>query len=85
MKIKHSIIISIALFIGAIITYNDHLPIGEQKITSIVLILWLASLGLIVYLIIRSIFRTLKGAVTKTPQNNVTPKQKQNVTPPWEG
>lgn len=96
MKIKHGIIISIALFIGTIITYNDRLPIEEQKLTSIVLILWLASLGLIVYLIIRNIFRAIKGVVTGIPQGdnyrneaqkaceNVTSKRKQNTTPPWK-
>lgn len=84
MKIRHGIIISITLFIGAYIIYNDNLPIGEQKLTSIILILWLISIGLTVYLIIRSVFRTIKGAVKKEPKNNVTTKQKQGDTPPWE-
>lgn len=82
MKIRHGIIISIALFIGAYITYNDNLPIDDQKLTNIILILWLLSLGLIIYLIIRSIFQTIKGAITKTVQNKKAPKQ--NTTPPWE-
>lgn len=78
MKIRHGVIISLALFIGAIIIHDDHQPINEQKLTNIVLILWLASLGLVIYLIIRSIFQAIK----KT--DKVTPKQKQDTTPPWE-
>ena len=73
MKIRHGIIISIALFIiSAIILNGEYLPIDyqlQEMLTNITGILWLASLGLIAYLIIRSIFRTIKGAVTGTPQS----------------
>lgn len=68
MKIRHGVILSLALFIGAFITYDNHVPIGEQKLTSIVLMLWLASIILIIYLIIRNVFRAIKGAVTGVPQ-----------------
>lgn len=72
MKIRHGIIISITLFIvSAIILDGGYLPIDHQlqeMLTRITGILWLASLGLIAYLIIRNIFRAIKGAVTGTPQ-----------------
>ena len=76
MKIRHGIIISIVLFMGAFITYNDKIPLNDQKLTNIILILWLISLGLIVYLIIRSIFRAVRRTATETP--------KRNTATPWE-
>ena len=99
MKIRHGIILSVALFIGALILNNDYIPIDfrlKQSIVIIVLMLWLVSLGLITYLIIRTIFRAIKGTVTGTPQSgdyrsearraceSVTPKRKKDTTPPWE-
>ena len=71
MKIRHGIMIFIALTIGLTIFGDDYLPIDfrlNQLLTSITLILWLASLGLIVYLIIRNVFRAVKGTITGTPQ-----------------
>ena len=72
MKIRYGVIISITLFIvSAIILNGGYLPIGHQLqeiLTRITGVLWLASLGLIVYLIIRSIFRAIKGTVTGVPQ-----------------
>lgn len=59
-------------------------------------LLSLICLGLIVYLILRNIFRAIKGAITGTPQGDsyrdearracekVTPRRKQDITPPWE-
>ena len=99
MKIRHGVIISIVLFIiSAIILNGGYLPIDfrlQEMLINITAVLWVASLGLIVYLIIRNIFRAIKGAVTGTPAGDyrgearracekVTPKRKQNVTPPWE-
>lgn len=101
MKIRHAVIISITLFIiSAIILGGGYLPIDyrtQEMLTSITGILWLVSLGLIAYLIIRNIFRAIKGAVTGIPQGDgyrdearracekVTPKKNKDVTPPWEG
>lgn len=100
MKIKHAVIISVALFIiSAIILNGEYLPIDfqiQEMLTKITAVLWIISLGLIVYLIIRNIFRTIKGTVTGSPQGGdyqaearrvfekVTPRRKQDVTPPWE-
>lgn len=98
MKIRHGIIIFILLTIGLTILDEPYLQIDfglKQLLTNIILILWFASLGLIAYLIIRTIFRTIKGAVTGTPQGAdyrreaqraITPKkakQTQNKVP-WE-
>lgn len=100
MKIRHGIIIFILLTIGLTIFGDDYLPINfelNRLLTSITLILWIASIGLIIYLIVRNVFRAIKGAVTRVPQDRdyrseaqracekVTPKQKQYTTPPWEG
>ena len=78
-----------------------YLPINlelNDMLFKIFIILWFASIGLIAYLIIRSIFRAIKGAVTGMPQGGdyqkearracekVTPKkakQMQNNLP-WE-
>ena len=100
MKIRHGVIISLALFIiSAIILNGGYLPINyelQEMLTNITGILWLASLGLIAYLIIRSIFRAIKGAVTGKQQSGncqsearraceeVTPKRKRDEKPPWE-
>lgn len=60
-------------------------------------ILSLICICLIVYLIIRNIFRAIKGATTGVPQGasyrdkarraceKVTPKKRKDTTPPWEG
>lgn len=101
MKIRHAVIISIALFIiSAIILDGGYLPIDyeiQEMLTRITAILWIISLCLIAYLIIRNIFRAIKGAVTGEPQNRdyrgearkacekVTPKKSKDATPPWEG
>ena len=85
MKIRHGIIISITLFIGIIILDEMYLPIDfrlNQLLIKILTILWLVSLGLIAYLIVRSVFRAIKGTVTKAAQNKEA--QKQSTTPPWE-
>lgn len=99
MKIKHGIIIFVILFIGLIILGQGYLPIDfqlQQMLTEIIGFLSLVNLSLIVYLILRNIFRAIKGAVTGVPQGDgyrtearkacekVTPKRKQDVTPPWE-
>lgn len=64
MKIRHGVIISIALFIiSAIILNGEYLPIDfqlQEMLTKITAILWIASLGLIAYLIIRNIIHTIK-------------------------
>lgn len=64
MKIRHAVIISIALFIvSAIILDGGYLPINhrtQEMLTSITGVLWLVSLGLIAYLIIRNIFQAIK-------------------------
>ena len=86
MKIRHGVIISITLFIvSALILDKGYLPINyelQEMLTNITGFLWLASIGLIIYLIIRSIFRSIKGTVTGAPQGNKAPKQ--STTPPWE-
>lgn len=99
MKIKHGIIIFVILFIGLIILGQGYLPIDfqlQQMLTEIIGFLSLVNLSLIVYLILRNIIRAIKGTVTGVPQGDsyrdearracekVTPKRKQNVTPPWE-
>lgn len=64
MKIRHGIIISIVLFIGLTILGDEYLPIDfrlNQMLITILLFLWLISLGLIAYLIIRNIFRAIKA------------------------
>ena len=85
MKIRHGVIISIALFIGTFIVYDNHVPFGEQKLANIILILWLISIGLIIYLIIQSVFRAVKGAVTGAPQSgtyrNEAQRACEKVTP----
>lgn len=71
MKIRHGIIFFIVLTIALTIFGDNYLPIDfklNQLLTNIFLILWLASIGLIAYLIIKSIFRTIKGNVAKAPQ-----------------
>ena len=87
MKIRYPVIGIVAILIIA-----NCLPIIDPTILGILLF---ACLGLIAYLIIRNISRAIKGAVTGTPTGDyrgearkacekVTPKRKQNVTPPWE-
>ena len=72
-----------------------YLPIDfglNQLLIKIFTILWLVSLGLIIYLIIRTIYRAIRGAITGAPQGGnyrsearracekVTPKKaKQNT------
>lgn len=100
MKIRYAVIISIALFIiSAIILEGGYLPIDfktQEILTEITAVLWIVSLGVIAYLILRNIFRTIKGAVTGTPTGDyrgearkacekITPKPGKNATPPWEG
>lgn len=101
MKIRHAVIISIALFIvSAIILNGEYLPIDfqiQEILTKITAILWIISLGLIAYLIIRNIFRAIKGTATGVSQGanyrdearraceKVTPKKNKDTTPPWEG
>lgn len=68
MKIRHGIIISIVLFIGLTILGDEYLPIDfrlNQMLITILSFLWLISLGLVAYLIIRNIIRAIKGIVTK--------------------
>lgn len=69
MKIRHAVIISIALFIiSAIILGGGYLPINhrtQEMLTSITGTLWIASLGLIAYLIIRNVFRAIRKERTK--------------------
>lgn len=70
MKIRHAIIASIALFIvSAIILNGEYLPINfetQEMLTKITAVLWIASLGLIAYLIIRNIFQAIKKERNKT-------------------
>lgn len=100
MKIRHAVIISIILFIfSAFVFSSDYLPIDfrlQHTLINITGFLWLVSLGLIAYLIIRNIFRAITGAVTGTPQggnyraearracDRTTPKKDKYATPPWE-
>ena len=97
MKIRHPLIAIIALTILAIIV--DELffsnPLHNATM-QIIAILMLICFGLIIYLIIRNIFRAIRGAVTGEPQNRdyrdearracekVTPKRDKNAAPPWE-
>lgn len=88
MKIRYPVIGIIIILI-----LTNCLPIAPN----ILGILLFVCLGLIVYLIIRNIFRAVKGAVTGIPQGGnyrdearracekVTPKKNKDVTPPWEG
>lgn len=100
MKMKHAITIFIVLFIGLVILGQGYLPIGfeiQEMLIDIVGILSLVSLGLIAYLIIRNIFRAIKGAITEVPQGEdyrrearracekATPKKNEDITPPREG
>ena len=83
MKIRHGIIISLALFIALVILGYGYLPLDintELILKNIIAILWITSLGLIAYLIIRTIFRTIKGAITGAPKKA---KQVQDNLP-WE-
>lgn len=97
MKIRYPIIAIIVLIITQIIIANLYpYPTWFDTASAIIFILIISCLGLIAYLIIRNIFRAIKGAVTEKPQNGdyraearracekVTPKRKQDVTPPWE-
>lgn len=68
MKIRYPVIAIIIMIILMIIleplSYT-HLFTIHQMIIEILLVLQLVCLGLIVYLIIRNIFRAIKGQVTK--------------------
>lgn len=100
MKIKHAVTIFVILLIGLVILGQGYLPINfriQEMLLDIIGILLFVSLGLIAYLIIRNIFRAIKGAVTGLPQGSdyrnearkacekVTPKKNKDITPPWEG
>ena len=92
MKIRYPIIAIVALIIAQIAIGNlQPYPVWFDTVSATIFILIVFCLGLIMYLIIRNIFR----AVTGTPAGDyrgearracekVTPKRKQNVTPPWE-
>ena len=96
MKIRYPIIAIVALIIAQIAIGNlQPYPVWFDTVSATIFILIVFCLGLIMYLIIRNIFRAIKGAVTGTPTGDyrsearracekVTPKRKQNVTPPWE-
>lgn len=99
MKIRYPVIISIALLITLVIINGSYMVINlrfRDMLNDILCILFLVCLGLIAYLIIRNIIRAIKGAVTGVPQGDgyrdearracekVTPKRKQDITPPWE-
>ena len=96
MKIRYPILGIVAiLVIGTIARYTIGIETYKAIGQPIAAILFIACLGLIAYLIIRNIFRAIKGAVTGTPAGDyrgearracekVTPKRKQDVTPPWE-
>lgn len=98
MKIRYPVITIIALTILAIVV--DELffsnPLHNATM-QIIAVLTLVCFGLIIYLIIRNIYRAIKGAVTGSPQGDgyrgearracekVTPKKNEDITPPWEG
>lgn len=99
MKIRYPVIISIALLITLVVINGSYMVIDlrfRDMLNDILCILFLVCLGLIAYLILRNIFRAIKGAATGMPQGGnyqaearracekVTPKRKQDVTPPWE-
>lgn len=99
MKIRHGVIISLALFIALVILGYGYLPLNinaNLMLKNIIAILWIASIGLIIYLIIRNVFRAIKGAITGTPQGGdyqseaqrayekVTPKKAKQNNLPWE-
>lgn len=98
MKIRYPVIALIVFTILAVIADELLLSHPLHNITMpIIAIMILVCLGLIAYLIIRNIFRAIKGTATGAPQSGdyrdearracekVTPKKSKDVTPPWEG
>lgn len=92
MKIRYPLIVAIVILIIVVGLPQFMLP----QIANVLGIIFLVCLGLIVYLILRNIFRAIKGAVTGTPAGDyqaearkacekVTPKPGKNATPPWKG
>ena len=95
MKIRYPIIICISLQLLVIIAdhtglYGLYFLLQDIEGFAIILTFLYA-----VFVFVRYIFRAIKGAVTGTPAGDyrgeaqracekVTPKRKQNVTPPWE-
>lgn len=92
MKIRYPVIGAIIILVLLVGLES----IIEPQIASILGVLLLVCLGLIACLIIRNIFRAVKGAVAGEPQGSgyrdearkacekVTPKREQTTTPPWE-
>lgn len=80
MKIKYPIIAFILLQIIAAI--GEHLELSgnmEFMIQDIIGILDLTLIGLIIYLLIRNLFRKIKSAAA-----NISKKNQQTERPPWE-
>ena len=85
MKFRYPIITLIGLIIiEMIIASIEPYPKWGDTSSGIIFLLILVCLSLITYLILRNVFRAIRGTSTKTPQNNVTPRRKQDTTPPWE-
>lgn len=91
MKIKHGIILSIGILIATMIINDSYVKIDyelKDLLVNILGVLWLVSLFLIAYLIIRTIIQKISQAIktheTRKICEKVTPRKDKYATPPWE-